>query len=66
MNREYIPITERWQAHSLSYRTGPFNFQIVHRFAYLGPKVNRKNDISAEIETAVSLQIYMGSISKHT
>jgi hypothetical protein len=33
------------------------NFEIVHSFAYLGSKVNRKNDVSAEIETAVSLQI---------
>jgi hypothetical protein len=29
---------------------GPYKFQVVHRFTYLGSDVNCNNDISAEIQ----------------
>jgi hypothetical protein len=53
-----------------SYRhyleVGPYKFQVVHSFTYLGPDVNCKNDISAGIQKRIlTANRYFYGLRKH-
>jgi len=51
---KYMPVTKKSHAsyphHS---EVGPYKFQVVHGFTYLGSEVNCNNDISAEIQKRI-------------
>jgi len=48
---KYMPLTKKTHASYPHYlEVGPYKFQVVHSFTYLGSDVNCKNDISAEIQ----------------
>ena len=50
-NTKYMPVTKNSHASYPHYlEVGPYKFQVVHSFTYLGSDVNCKNDISAEIQ----------------
>jgi hypothetical protein len=45
---KYMPVTKKDYAHIPSHiEIGPYHFEIVHSFTYLGSEVNCKNDVSA-------------------
>jgi hypothetical protein len=51
---KYMPVTKKSHASYPHYlEVGPYKFQVVHSFTYLGSDVNCNNDISAEIQTRV-------------
>ena len=51
---KYMPVTKKSHAGYPHYlEVGPYKFQVVHSFTYLGSDVNCNNDISAEIHTRV-------------
>ena len=48
---KYTPVTEKSHDNYPQYLdVGPYKFQAVHSFTYLGSEVNCNNDISAEIQ----------------
>jgi hypothetical protein len=48
---KYMPVTKKSHASYPHYlEVGPYKFQVVHSFTYLGSNVNCNNDISAEIQ----------------
>jgi len=48
---KYMPVTKKSHASHPHYlEVGPYKFQEVHSFTYLGSHVNWNNDISAEIQ----------------
>jgi sorting nexin-29 len=47
---KYMPVTKNSRASRPHYlEVGPYKFQVVHSFTYLGSDVNCNNDIGAEI-----------------
>ena len=51
---KYMPVTKKSHASYPHYlEGGPYNFQLVHIFTYLGSDINCNNDISAEIQKRV-------------
>jgi len=49
-----MPVTNKSHAGYPHYlEDGPYKFQVVHSFTYLGSDANCKNDISAEIQTHI-------------
>jgi hypothetical protein len=51
-----MPVTIKDYAHIPSHtEIGPYQFETVHIFTYLGSEVNCKNDVSAEIKKTYSL-----------
>jgi len=49
-----MPVTKKSHASYPHYpEVGPYKFQVVHNFTYLGSDVNCKNDISAEIQKRI-------------
>jgi hypothetical protein len=52
---KYLPVTKNSHASYPHYLdVGPYKFQVVHSFTYLGSDVNCNNDISAEIQKTYS------------
>ena len=48
---KYMPVTKKSHASYPHYlEVGPYKFQVVHSFNYLGSDVNCNNNISAEIQ----------------
>jgi len=48
---KYMPGTKKSHASYPHYlEVGPYKFQVVHSFTYLGSDVNCNNDINAEIQ----------------
>jgi hypothetical protein len=48
---KYMPVTKKRHASYPHYlEVGPYKFQVVHSFTYLGTDVNCKNDINEEIQ----------------
>jgi len=48
---KYVPVTKKSHAIYPHYlEVGPYKFQVVYIFTYLGSDVNCNNDISAEIQ----------------
>jgi hypothetical protein len=53
-NTKYRPVTKMSHASFPHYlEVGPYKFQVVHSFTYLGSDVNSNNDISAEIQKRI-------------
>jgi hypothetical protein len=51
---KYMPVTKKSNASCPHYlEIGPYKFQVVHSFTYLGSDVNCNNDISAEIQKRI-------------
>ena len=51
---KYMPVTKKSHASYPHYlEVGPYKFQVVHSFTYLGSDVNCNNDISAEIQKRI-------------
>jgi len=51
---KYMPVTKKSHASYPHYlEGGPYNFQLVHIFTYLGSDINCNNDISAEIQKCI-------------
>jgi sorting nexin-29 len=49
-----MPVTKKSHANYPHYlEAGPYKFQVVHSFTYLGSDVNCNNDISAEIQKRI-------------
>jgi hypothetical protein len=52
---KYMPVTKKSHASYPHYlEVGPYKFQVVHSFTYLGSNVNCNNDIGAEIQKTYS------------
>jgi hypothetical protein len=52
---KYMPVTKNSHASYPHYlEVGPYKFQVVHSFTYLGSDVHCNNDISAEIQKTYS------------
>jgi len=50
-NRSDVPVTRKSHAIYPHYlEGGPYEFQVVHSFTYLGLEVNCNNDINAETQ----------------
>jgi hypothetical protein len=48
---KYMPVTKRSHANYPHHlEVGPYKFQVIHSFTYLGSNVNCNNDISEEIQ----------------
>ena len=48
---KYMPIAKKSRASYPHYlEVGPYKFQVVHSFTYLGSDINCNSDISAEIQ----------------
>jgi len=48
---KYMPVTGKSHTNYSRYlEVGPYTFQVVHSFTYLGSDVNCNNDINAEIQ----------------
>ena len=44
-NTKYVPVTRKSHANYPNYlEVGPYKFQVVHSFTYLGSDFNCKND----------------------
>jgi len=51
---KYMPVTKKGHASYPHYlEVGPYKFQVVHSFTYLGSDVNCNNDIGAEIQKRI-------------
>jgi len=51
---KYMPVTKNSHTSYPHYlEVGPYKFQAVHSFTYLGSDVNYNNDISAEIQNHI-------------
>jgi len=51
---KYMPVTKRSHAHYPHHlEVGPYKFEVIHSFTYLGSKVNCNNDISEEIQNRI-------------
>jgi hypothetical protein len=51
---KYIPVTKKSHTNYSHYlEVGPYKFQVVHSFTYLGSDVNCNNDIDAEIQKGI-------------
>jgi hypothetical protein len=51
---KYMPVTKKSHASYPHYlEAGPYKFQVVHSFTYLGSDVNCKNDIDEEIQKRI-------------
>ena len=51
---KYMPVTKRSHTHYPHYlEVGPYKFEVIHRFNYLGSNVNCNNDISEEIHKRI-------------
>jgi len=51
---KYMPVNKKSHAGYPHYlEVGPYKFQVVHSFTYLGSDVNCNNDISAEIQKRI-------------
>ena len=51
---KYMPVTKKIHASYPHYLdVGPYKFQVIHSFTYLGSVVNCNNDISAEIQKRI-------------
>ena len=51
---KYMPVTKNSHASYLHYlEVGPYKFQVVHSFTYLGSDIKCNNDISAEIQKRI-------------
>jgi hypothetical protein len=51
---KYMPVSKMSNASYPHYlEGGPYKFQVVHSFTYLGSDVNCNSDISAEIQTSI-------------
>jgi len=51
---KYMPVTKKSHAGYPRYiNVGPYKFQVVHSFAYLGSDVNCKSDINADIQKLI-------------
>jgi hypothetical protein len=49
-----MPVTKKSHASYPHYpEVGPYKFQVVHSFTYLGSDVNCNNDISVEIQKRI-------------
>jgi len=49
-----MPVTKRSHTHYPHYlEVGPYKFEVLHRFNYLGSNVNCNNDISEEIHKRI-------------
>jgi hypothetical protein len=57
-NTKYMTVNKKYYTHIPSHiEICPYQFETVHSFTDLGSKVNCKNDVSAEIKNALSLQV---------
>jgi hypothetical protein len=53
-NTKYMPVTKTSNTSYPHYlEVGPYKFQVVHSFTYLGSDVNCNNDIGAEIQKRI-------------
>jgi hypothetical protein len=51
---KYIPVSKKDYSHIPPHiEIGPYQFETVHSFTYLGYEVNCKNDVSAEIKKCI-------------
>jgi hypothetical protein len=51
---KYMPVTKKSHAGYFHYlEAGPYKFQVVHSFTYLGSDISCNNDISAEIQKPI-------------
>ena len=51
---KYMPVAKKSHASYPHYlEVGPYKFQVVHSFTYLGSYVNCNNDISIEIQKRI-------------
>ena len=51
---KYMPVTKKSHtSYPHHLEVGPYKFQVVHSFTYLGSEVNCNNDISAEIHKRI-------------
>ena len=51
---KYMPVTKRSHAHyPYQLEVGPYKFEVIHSFTYLGSNVNCNNDISEEIQKCI-------------
>jgi hypothetical protein len=51
---KYMPVTKKSHASYPHYlEVGPYKFQVVYSFIYLGSDVNCNNDIGAEIQKRI-------------
>ena len=49
-----MPVTKKIHASYPHYlQVGPYKFQVVHSFTYLGSDVNCNNDIGAEVQKRI-------------
>jgi hypothetical protein len=48
-----MPVTKKDYARIPRIEIGPYQFETVHSFTYVGYKVNCKNDVSAEIKKRI-------------
>ena len=51
---KYMPVTKkRHEGYPRYLEVGPYKFQVVHSFTYLGSDVNCNNDISEEMQKCI-------------
>jgi hypothetical protein len=49
-----MPVTRRSHAHyPYNLEVGPYQFEVIHSFTYLGSNVNCTNDITEEIQKRI-------------
>jgi hypothetical protein len=58
---KYMPVTKKSHANYPHHlEVGPYKFQVIRSFAYLGSDVNCNNDISEEIQKHILRRVYTG------
>jgi hypothetical protein len=64
--RKYMAMNARRLINPLILEIGPYSFEHVHTFTYLGTKINKENDITEEVQnrTAAENRCYF-SFQKH-
>jgi hypothetical protein len=51
---KYMPVTKKSHAHYPHHlEVGPYKFEVIHNFTYLGSNVNCNNDIGEEIQKCI-------------